>query len=316
MSILLVVDAACDLPRSFLEERDIKLLPVDIRIDDQIITDDKDAQSLTDFYRKGQLNKDHDAESIPFSVEQIETLFNQEIVTQYDFALVQTVSRKRSLIYDNATRASLSILRSYKDLRKTAGREGAFAMRVMNTGTLFCGQGVLAAFTSDMIERGKAKNEILKLCDTMRQRIYSYIVPPDVYYIRERARKKGEDSVGLVTALVAKSLDIIPTLCGRMDETWPVAKTRGFEASVNRLFDYAIERIEAGLLTPYIVVSIAGDVSELLTFERFKALEETASKHQVRVLSCVMGLTGGLNVGPGSIGLGLASEEHEYLPKK
>lgn len=316
MSTVLVVDAACDLPRPFLEERNIKLLPVDIRIDDQIITDDKDAQKLTDFYRRGQLNKDHDAESIPFSVEQIEALFNEEIVTQYDFALVQTVSRKRSLIYDNATKASLSILRSYKDLRKSAGREGAFAMRVMNTGTLFCGQGVLAAFASDMIERGKAKNEILKLCDTMRQRIYSYIVPPDVYYIRERARKKGEESVGLLTALVAKSLDIVPILCGRMDETYPIAKTRGFDASVNRLFDYAIERIEAGLLTPYVVVSIAGEVGDLLAFDRFQALEEVARKHQVRVLSCVMGLTGGLNVGPGSIGLGLASEDHEFAPQK
>jgi fatty acid-binding protein DegV len=203
-------------------------------------------------------------------------------------------------------------LSSYKALRKSAGREGAFAMRVMNTGTLFCGQGVLAAFTSDMIEKGKAKNEILRLCDTMRQRIYSYIVPPDVYYIRERARKKGDASVGMLTALVAKSLDIVPILCGRMDETFPVAKARGFEASVNRLFDYAIERIEAGLLTPYIVVSIAGDVNRLQAFARFQALQTAARKHGVRVLSCIMGLTGGLNVGPGSVGLALASEDHEF----
>lgn len=316
MSTLLVVDAACDLPRPFLDERRIKLLPVDIRIDDQVIRDDKDAQKLIEFYRGGMLNKNHDAESIPYSAEQIEVLFNDEIVTQYDFALVQTVSRKRSPIYDNATKASLSILRSYKGLRQTAGREGGFTMRIMNTGTLFCGQGVLAAFASDMIELGKAKNEILKLCDSMRHRIYSYIVPPDVYYIRERARRKGEDSIGMLTAFVARSLDIVPILCGRMDETYPVAKTRGFKGSVNRLFDYAIERIEEGLLTPYIVISYAGDVSELLAFDRFQALEETAKRHQVRVLSCVMGLTGGLNVGPGSVGLALACEDHEFAPDK
>lgn len=312
MSTVLVIDAACDLPRPFIDERDIQVLPISIRIDEQTFTDDKDARTLTDFYARGLLGRDHDAESLPYTAEQIERLFLERIVTRYDFALVQTVSRKRSPIFDNATKASHSILRSYRDVRAKAGREGAFGVRVMNTGTLFGGQGLLAAFTSDMIRLGKPKNEILKLADSMRHKVYAYLVPPDVYYIRERARKKGDDSVGMISALVAKSFDIVPILCGRDDETYPVAKGRGFKASVDRLFRYAVKRIETGLLTPYVVVSIAGDPNELLAYESFQELERMAKKHDVRVLSCVMGLTGGLNVGPGCVGLALAAEEHEF----
>jgi fatty acid-binding protein DegV len=188
MSTVLVIDAACDLPQSFINDRNIKLLPISIRVDDQTHTDVKDAQKLTDFYANNRLGRDHDAESIPYSTEQIEKLFLDDLVTHYDFALVQTVSRNRSPIYDNATKASHAILRNYHDLRRAAGREGNFGMRVMNSGTLFCGQGVLAAFTSDMIELGKAKNEVLKLADAMRQRVYAYLVAPDVYYIRRLCR--------------------------------------------------------------------------------------------------------------------------------
>ena len=312
MSTVLVIDAACDLPRPFIDERAIQVLPISIRIDDETFTDNKNAQTLTDFYAKGLLGRDHNAESLPYTAEQIETLFLERIVAHYDFALVQTVSRKRSPIYDNATRASHAILGSYREIREQAGREGGFGIRVMNTGSLFCGQGLLAAFTSDMIRMGKSKNEIIRLSDSMRQKLFAYIVPPDVYYIRERARKKGDDSIGMISALVAKSLDIVPILCGRGDDTFPVAKGRGFRASVDRLFQYAIRRIQAGLLTPYVVISIAGNLNELMEYESFQELERVAKEEGVRVLSCVMGLTGGLNVGPGCVGLALAAEEHEF----
>lgn len=218
MSTVLVIDAACDLPSYFIEERNIELLPISINVDDAIYTDDKDARKLTDFYARDLLGRHHSAESIPYSTEQIKHLFLERIVTNYDFALVQTVSRRRSPIFDNATQASHSILKSYREVRRKAGREGNFAMRVMNTGTLFCGQGLLAAFTTDMIGLGKTKNEILKLTDSMRGKVYSYLVPPDVYYIRERARKKGDDSISALSALVAKSL----TLC----QFWPVGRMK------------------------------------------------------------------------------------------
>jgi DegV family protein with EDD domain len=312
MSTVLVIDAACDLPQSFIDDRNIKLLPISIRVDDQTHTDVKDAQKLTEFYANDMLGKNHNAESIPYSTEQIERLFLDELVAQYDFALVQTVSRKRSPIYDNATKASHAILSSYHDIRESAGREGNFGMRVMNSGTLFCGQGVLAAFTSDMINLGKAKNEVIKLADAMRHRVYAYLVAPDVYYIRERARKKGDESVGILTALVAKSLDIVPILCCRGDDTFPVAKGRGFGATVDRLMQYAIRHIEQGLLTPYVVISVAGDLEDLQTHKAYQALVTVAEKHGVTVLGCVMGLTGGLNVGPGSICVAFAAEDHKF----
>ncbi|MEN0035605.1 MAG: DegV family protein [Cellvibrio sp.] len=314
MSTVLVVDAACDLPKSFLDERGIWLLPTSIRVDKTIYTDDKDPTKLLNFYNKGLLTREHDAESLAYTSEQITELFLAKIVNKFDFALVQTVSRKRSLIYDNALQSSFSILREYRGVRASsnAARQGSFAMRVFNTGTLFCGQGILAAYTSDLIAQGKPKNEILKLSTDMREKIHAFIVPPSVHYVRDRARKKGEDSISAFSAFIAKSLDIVPIIQGRNDKTEPAAKVRGFENAVDKLFNHAIKYINAGLLSPYVIVSVAGDLSVLDQFSAYKELLKVAQQKNIRVLPCVMGLTSGLNVGPGSIGLGFLAEDGSF----
>lgn len=286
MSTVLVVDAACDLPKSFLVERGIWLLPTSIRVDKTIYTDDKDPTKLLSFYSKGLLTREHDAESLAYTSEQITQLFLGKIVNKFDFALVQTVSRKRSLIYDNALQSSFSILREYRGVRASSStiRKGSFAMRVFNTGTLFCGQGILAAYTSDLIGQGQSKNEILKLSTDMREKVQAFIVPPSVHYVRDRARKKGDDSISAFSAFIAKSLDIVPIIQGRNDKTEPAAKIRGFENAVEKLFHYAIKHIHAGLLSPYIIVSIAGDLSVL---DKFPAYKELLTAAQQKKYPCV-----------------------------
>lgn len=313
MSTVLVVDAACDLPKSFLAERGIWVLPTSIRVDKTIYTDDKDPEKLLSFYSNGLLGRDHDAESLAYTSEQITQLFLAKIVNRFDFALVQTVSRKRSLIYDNALQASFSILREYREARENVGRKGAFAMRIFNTGTLFCGQGALAAYTSDLIAHGKSKNEILKLSTDMRDHIQAFIVPPSVHYVRERARKKGEDSISAFSAFIAKSFDIVPIIQGRNDNTEPAAKIRGFDNAVKILFKHAIKHMNAGLLSPYVVISVAGDLKTLEQLNAYKELVQVAQQKNIRVLTCIMGLTSGLNVGPGSIGLGFLALDRDIV---
>ena len=312
MSIVLVVDAACDLPKSFLEERGIELFPISIQVDGNIYIDDKEPQTLQEFYQKDLLTLDHEAESIPFSTEQMTHLMLENIVPNYDFALVQTVSKKRSQIHANCTEAQPLILSAYRAKKEKGELNNHFGMRIMNSSTLFTGQAMLAAFTSDLIAAGKSKQEIVRLAEAFRSKIFAYVIPPDVAYIRERARKRGENSLGMLGALVAKSLDIKPIIRAKDDETAPVAKVRGFDNAVDRLFNYGISRIEAGLLSPYVIVSIAGDVAELDKYETFAALKSIAKARKISVIACTMGLTSGLNVGPGAISLGLASTDHEF----
>jgi DegV family protein with EDD domain len=309
--ISLVVDAACDLPLSYLKERNITLMPTAININGNIFTDDKDPQKLESFYKQGLLSSNHHAESIAYTSEQISHLIQQNLVPEYDIVFLQTVSRKKSLIYENSQNATHSVLKYAREHRANTNKRSPFALRVLNTGTLFCGQGALAAYTSDLILQEPSKQEVLRKASEMCHNIHAFIVPPSVDYVRKRARKKGEESVGFLTAMVARSLDIVPIIKGRNDMTEPAAKIRGFDHAVTALFEHAAAYLEAGLLSPYIIVSIAGDLQTLLDMPDYKTLTDQAKTHGVTVLPCVMGLTSGLNVGPGSIGMGFLAEDKD-----
>ncbi|WP_320824501.1 DegV family protein [Reinekea sp.] len=312
MSIVLIVDAACDLPKDFLDKRGIQLLPISIKVDEQIYIDDKDNHRLQAFYRQNLLTLKHEAESTPYSSGEIHQLVMRDIVPHYDFGLIQTVSQKRSAIHANCIEAQALVQKSCRQNKARGDTKRAFSMRVMNSGTLFTGQGVLAAFTSDLIAANRSKHDILRLAEAFKRKIYGFVIPPDVAYIRERARKRGETSLSALGAFVAKSLSIKPIIQAKNDATNPIAKVRGFDQAVNRLFDYGVNRIKLGLLSPYVVVSIAGDIADLKKFAGFLELKAVAKLHKVEIISCVMGLTSGLNVGPGAVSLALAAEDHTF----
>lgn len=308
----LTVDSACDLPWWFLEENNIFILPISVNVNGQLIEDNRDPQQTLSFYRSGLLSKGHDVESIPYSTEQIRMLFLDQVVVNYDFAFIQTITKSRSPIYENAYQAMHRILGDYRQRRETAGVSGPFSMRVVDTRTLFTGQGVIAAETMRMIKAQTPRNELRARVEALTKNTYGYAVVPDVYYVRERGRKKGDSSVSFVGALLGKALDIAPILCGHDGDTFPVAKVRGFEAAVQRLFAYAEERIRQGLLSPYVCVSYAGEEDMISQLPGFDRLAKVAQEHAIELLTSMMSTTGGGNIGPGAVSLALIAEPHDF----
>lgn len=312
MRIGLVVDSGCDLPATFMRDNHVEILPITIRIDQDEVVDRHDPLAALEFYRHHIGDKGHDAESVAFSTEQICELFLGRLVTEFDFVFCQTVTRSRSPIFENATKASFSILSDYHAARKAAGVEGPFALRVINTGTLFAGQGVIAAETMRMIKQGMSPNDIRQRVETLLNCVRAYAIPPDLYYVRARGRKKGDRSVSLLGAALGSALDIKPILCGYGDETKPIDKVRGFEPAVEKLFAYAIRKVTEGLLSPYLVVSYAGELEDLAQFPLYAELQQACQESQVELLVSVMSVTGGVNLGPGAISLGLLAEPHTF----
>ena len=312
MRIGLVVDSGCDLPESFIRQNNIGVLPITIRLGETELVDTHSEEAALEFYRHHIGEKGQDAESVAFSIEQISDTFLGRLVTEFDYVFCQTVMQSRSQIYENATKASFSILSQYHEPRRQAGVEGPFALRVINTGTLFAGQAVVAAETVRLMQQGLDGNEIRKKLDTVLNCVRAYAVPPDLYYVRARARKKGDRSVSLLSAALGSALDIKPILCGYGDETKPVDKVRGFEPAVEKLFAYAVRRVNRGLMSPYLSISYAGELNELKEFSGFQQLQEACQQNGVELLLSVMSVTGGVNLGPGAISLGLIAEPHTF----
>lgn len=312
MRVGLIVDSACDLPYEFSRKHDLFILPVTAVIDGQTYIDEHDPVRTQEFYQSGLLQKGHHAETQAFSPQQIHDLFMEKIVTQFDVAICETVTRSRSLIYQNATEAMNSVMSHYQDVRKAAGREGKFSMRVIDSKQIFAGQGLLAAHTLRLIDQKLSKNALRNEVETFTDNIYTCVIPRDLHYIRERARKRGDKSVSALVAFLGKALNITPVIFGLGAQGQPAAKTRSFDMAVEKVMNYAAGRVEAGLLTPYVSLSCGLTWTEIEDLPGLNRLRDACEKNGVELLLSQMGITSSIYVGPGSLCLALAAEPHQF----
>lgn len=308
----LIVDSACDIPHEFSREHGLFILPVTAHIDDQTYTDTHDPKLTQEFYDQGLLQKGHHAETEAFSAAQIHKLFMEQIVDNYDLAICETVTRSRSKIYENASVAMNTVLAEYRRQRNAAGETGNFSMRVVDSKQIFAGQGLLAAHTTRLMQQNLDKNALRHEIEAFTDKIYSVVIPRDLHYIRERARRRGDNSVSGLVAFLGKALNITPVIFGKGAEGKPATKTRGFEPAVEKVMNYAVARVEAGLLTPYVSLSCGMSWDEIEALPGLQRLRDACKAHGVELLLSQMGITSTIYIGPGSLCLALAAEPHAF----
>lgn len=312
MRIGLVVDSACDLPKSFLDSHDIAVLPITVRIDDAEQVDYRDPRVTLDFLRSHVAERGANAETLPFTVEQIRDLFLQRLVIDYDYVFCMTITRTRSPIHDNAQQASFAILNDYRAIRAAAGNPTPFALRVIDTQNLFSAQGILPVEAVRLRAAGEGAAKIRARLEHLAMHTHGYLIPRDLYYIRTRARMKGDRSVSLFSAALGTALDIKPVLHGYRGETGPVAKIKGFEPAAQKMFEFAGRRVQAGLMTPTLTLCYGGELDEMRILPGYAQLREICAEHNVEVFESVMSLTGMVNVGKGAVVVGFAAEAHRF----
>ena len=313
MRIGLVVDSACDLPLEYLQRNEVTVLPITVRIGDAVLADHRDEQATLEFLHAHVAERGHEAETMPFTVQQIHDLFLQRLVIDYDYVFCMTITKTRSPIFDNATQASFAILNDYRPVRAAAGHDTPFALRVVDTQNLFAAQGVTAVEAVRLRAAGEGAPKIRARLENLALHTHGYLVPPDLYYIRNRGRAKGDRSVGLLSAALGSALDIKPVLHCNRGETGPVAKIKGFNPAVQKLFEHVIQRIGHGdLLTPTLCVSYGGDLESLRALPGYDALRQACQVHNIELFESVMSLTGMVNVGKGALVVGFAAEGQKF----
>ncbi|WP_140909495.1 DegV family protein [Cognatiluteimonas lumbrici] len=312
MRIGLVVDSACDLPADWFREHDVTLLPVTVEIGGDTMTDLRDEQDTLRFLHSHIAEGGADAETAPFTVEQIQELFLGRLVKDYDHVFCLTTARTRSAIHENATKASFAILNEYRPIRARAGFDTPFALRVVDSQNVFAGQGVTAVEAVRLIEAGEGAAKIRARLEHLALHTHAYLVAPDLHYLRARTRKRGDRSVSLISATLGSALDIKPILHCNRGETGPVAKVKGLEAAAQRLFAFAAERVRQGLMTPTMCLSYGGDLTEMRLLPGYEDLRGACRDNNIEFHETVMGLTGMVNVGKGALCVGFAAEAHAF----
>ncbi len=311
MQIGLVVDSACDLPLSFLREHNVEIMPITLRFGDDRYVDKRDPEATTQFYEQLIPEQGLRAETEPFSINEIRDLFLDRLVTRFDRVLVVAIASSRSEIFNNATRASFAILSGYRKRREAAGIEGNFMLRVLDSGQLFTGEGVLVWELLRWLQSQSDPHfdALQRYAEEFKKNVYAYAIPQDLFYLRARARQRGDRSVGWLQFQMGSMLDIKPIVEAHDGDTHPIGKVRHFETAVDQVMTRAIERIESKrLLSPVIVMSYAGSVSEIRKFPMYQRLKVRAAEASVTLLESPMSTTAGIYLGPGAFALGYAAK--------
>lgn len=310
MRMGVAIDAACDLSQAFLQRHKISVMPITVRVDGEVFMDDREPAEMQRFIDLHLGSRSHSAETEPCSVEEVQTLFLDKLVLEYDCMFCLTIMATRSPINEHVNRASFAILKNYRKVREAAAVPGPFMMRVIDTGTIFAGSAPAVYEAARLIEANETPGAIRERITFIADNSYGYMLPRDLYYLRARAKKKNDRSVSLFSAVLGSALDIKPLLRGYRGETGPVGKVRGFEHGAEALFGYAAQRVRAGLLAPFLCVSYGGDLAVLPTLPGYASLQATCQEYGVELMEAPMSITGMVNVGEGAVTLGFAAEEH------
>ena len=310
MRMGLAIDASCDLPQAFLQEHDIAVMPIAVRVDGETFKDDRNPAEIQRFLDQKMGSRSHSASTEPCSVEDIQKLFLEKLVLEKDCVFCLTITATRSPINDHVIKASFAVLKHYREVRDQTTMPGPFLMRVIDTRTLFAGAGPAIVEATRMFRNGEAPPAIRERLTYIANNSYGYMLPRDLYYLRARAKTKGDRSVGLLSAVMGSALDIKPLLRGYRCETSPVGKVRGFEHGAETLLGYVAKRVHAGLLVPAVCISYGGDLDEVARLPGFDTLAAACEECKVELMFAPMSITGMVNVGEGALTVGFAAEEH------
>ena len=310
MRMGLAIDASCDLPQAFLQKHGIAVMPITVRVDDEIFLDDRSQVELHRFLDRKLGHRGHSAETEPCSVEEVQKLFLDKLVLERDCVFCLTITATRSAINDHVVKASFAVLKNYRSVRERNNIAGPFLMRVVDTRSLFAGSAPTIVEATRLIGAGEAPAAIRERLSYIANNAYGYMLPRDLYYLRARAKTKGDRSVGLLSAVMGSALDIKPLLRGYRGETSPVGKVRGFEHGAETLLGYVAKRVHAGLLVPAVCISYGGDLDEVARLPGFDTLAAACEECKVDLMIAPMSITGMVNVGEGALTVGFAAEEH------
>lgn len=312
MRIGIVVDSSIDLPRPFYEREHITILPVTVQIGEASMADDRDEQAALGFLSGEIAARAAEADTTPFTVQQIHDLFLSRLVLDYDYVFCITMTRTRSAIHENAMQASFSILSDYKPVRQAAGNNTPFALRVVDSQNVFAASGILAVEAARLRAAGEGAPKIRARLEHLALHTHGYMVPPDLHHLRARIRRRGDRSVSFLSAAMGTALDIKPVLHCNRGETEPVAKVKGFEAAAQKLLNFIERRVLAGLMTPTICLSYGGELERLRELPGYLSLRDACEAQNVELFESVMSLTGMVNVGKGALVAGYAGEAAKF----
>lgn len=288
--IVLVTDSTSDIPSDMAKERDIKVIPLSIKLDDKAYLDGADI-GPDEFY--DLLKKSYDFPSTsPPPESEFHKLFSEHIGDRDILGIF--LSRKMSNTFDIANAAKMSNYNAYMKQRiRSSKNPRNFRIELIDSRLVSMGAGMLVIEASDKIREGwsieKVRDHILSMIPGVR---VLFIVNTLKYLVRG-------GRIGRGTAMMGKLFRFRPILAMTDGYVNAVARVRGGKKAQNQV----VELIKTDLGDPRVPIKagICHANAERWAMHMRDMVEKELNCKSL--LFSHFGPTVGSHAGPGTVGI-------------
>lgn len=272
-------DSSCDLPKEIIEQFDLKVMQLEVVIDDKppVLNRDIDIKDFYDQLRNGAMAKTS-AVTLGFFEENMRA----SLEAGKDI-LYLGFSSGLSATYNNGVMVIEDIVKEYPD------------RKILYTDTLCgsVGQGLVVYHAAKLREAGKSMEEILEAVEAIKQRVHHQVTVNDLFFLKRGGRISAASAVA-GTVLQFKPIIIVDE-DGKLSN---IGKVRGRKTSINELFGM-LKKTQKFEELPYVFISHSDcldDVNHLADMIK-------AEFPNTEIIISDIGPVIGAHTGPGAIAL-------------
>lgn len=272
-------DSSCDLPKEVIEKYDLKVMQLEVIIDDKPPVLNRDI-NIKDFY--DQLRSGANAKTSAVTLGHFEENMREALSDGKDILYLGFTSGL-SVTYNNGALVIEELKKEFPD------------RKILYTDT-FCasiGEGLVVYHAAKLREEGKSMEEVLESVETIKDRVHHHVTVDDLFFLKRGGRISAATAVA-GTVLKFKPIIVVDEQ-GKLSN---IGKVRGRKTSINELFN-RLKTVQKFEELPYVCISHSDcldDVNYLagLIKEEFP---------QTEIMIGDIGPVIGAHTGPGAIAL-------------
>ena len=304
---VVAVDAACDLPADYLARNAIVVLPMRVLGPAHDALDHRNALDTERFIR-GPLTQQGDRFSVrSMGMRETQKFLLSSIDANRDNVFQLTSSAASTPVFSTCAHAATGLMALHKRAREGTGYRTKFRMWVLDTRTMFAGEGVLAYAAVKQLSAGANSGRLVDHLQIVRHATHTVVVPTNGRGLEDEF-DEPEEKPFFTRWLAALRSAHVPQhlLLTREGRTHSLGQRATHREALETVIRIAGQALDSGLLVPVVNLSYAGDVAEIETRSDFQYLVERARIRKIDVLLSNMSVVGTSNMGAGSVSLGFA----------
>ncbi len=272
-------DSSCDLPKELVEQLDLKVMQLEVIIDDKPPVLNRDID-IKDFY--DQLRNGANAKTSAVTLGHFEENMRAALEAGRDI-LYLGFSSGLSVTYSNGAMVLEELKEEFPD------------RKILYTDTLSgsVGQGLVVYHAAKLREEGKSIEEALEAIIAMKDRVHHHVTVNDLFFLKRGGRISAASAVA-GTVLQFKPIIIVDKE-GKLSN---IGKVRGRKTSINELYSM-LKKTQKFEELPYVFISHSDcldDVNHLADMIK-------ADFPETEIVISDIGPVIGAHTGPGAIAL-------------